>query len=152
MLAISLTGLLSGAGPAAGGWFPTGCGDDNWPQWRGPLATGVAPHGDPPLRWNEADGTNIRWKTEIPGRGHSTPVVWGDRIFLTTAIPLAMPCRRAPARRPAITTTFRSPIATDSWPWRSAAPAARSSGSKRCARRCRTSKGTTPPAWRRTRR
>ena len=60
---------------------------DNWPQWRGPLATGVAPNGDPPLLWNEVDGTNIRWKTEIPGRGHSTPIVWGDSVFLTTAIP-----------------------------------------------------------------
>jgi outer membrane protein assembly factor BamB len=61
---------------------------ENWPAWRGPLATGVAPAGDPPLTWDEADGTNIRWKTPIPGRGHSTPIVWGDRIFLTTAIPI----------------------------------------------------------------
>jgi hypothetical protein len=52
----------------------------NWPQWRGPLATGAALHGNPPLVWNEADGTGIRWKTEIPGRGHSTPIVWDDRI------------------------------------------------------------------------
>lgn len=59
---------------------------DNWPQWRGPLATGTAPHGNPPLVWNEADGTSIRWKTEIPGLGHSTPIVWDDCIFLTTAI------------------------------------------------------------------
>jgi outer membrane protein assembly factor BamB len=58
----------------------------NWPAWRGPLATGVAPTADPPLAWNEADGTNIRWKTEIPGRGHSTPIIWNNRIFLTTAI------------------------------------------------------------------
>jgi outer membrane protein assembly factor BamB len=59
---------------------------DNWPQWRGPLATGAAPLGNPPLVWNEADGTGIRWKTAIPGLGHSTPIVWDDRIFLTTAI------------------------------------------------------------------
>jgi outer membrane protein assembly factor BamB len=57
----------------------------NWGQWRGPLATGVGPQADPPLLWNEADGTNVRWKTAIPGRGHSTPIVWNDRIFLTTA-------------------------------------------------------------------
>ncbi len=56
-----------------------------WAQWRGPLSTGVAPHGDPPIEW--AEGKNVRWKVAIPGRGHSTPVVWGDRIFLTTAIP-----------------------------------------------------------------
>jgi outer membrane protein assembly factor BamB len=58
----------------------------NWGQWRGPLATGVGPQADPPLLWNEADGTNVRWKTAIPGRGHSTPIVWNDSIFLTTAI------------------------------------------------------------------
>lgn len=56
-----------------------------WPQWRGPLATGVAPHAQPPIDWSEKK--NIRWKTELPGKGHSTPVIWGDRIFLTTAIP-----------------------------------------------------------------
>lgn len=60
---------------------------DNWPQWRGPLATGAAPRGNPPLIWSEADGTNIRWKAAVPGRGHSTPIVWDNHIFLTTAIP-----------------------------------------------------------------
>ena len=63
----------------------------NWPQWRGPLGTGVAPHADPPLRWSESDGKNIRWKTAVPGRGHSTPIVWGDRVFLTTAVPYGDP-------------------------------------------------------------
>jgi outer membrane protein assembly factor BamB len=58
---------------------------DQWPQWRGPLATGVAPHGDPPTTWSEHD--NVRWVLEIPGTGQSTPIVWGDRIFLTTAVP-----------------------------------------------------------------
>ncbi|MBP87591.1 MAG: hypothetical protein CMJ64_12845 [Planctomycetaceae bacterium] len=67
--------------------YGVGHAADNWPQWRGPLATGEAPDADPPVAWNEEEGTGIRWKTEIPGRGHSTPVVWGDRIFLTTAIP-----------------------------------------------------------------
>ncbi|MCI0358517.1 MAG: PQQ-like beta-propeller repeat protein [Planctomycetaceae bacterium] len=71
----------------------------NWPAWRGPLATGVAPEGDPPLVWDEADGTNIRWKTPLPGRGHSTPIVWGERIFLTAAIPFgpALPARPSTA-------------------------------------------------------
>ena len=59
--------------------------EEQWGQWRGPLSTGVAPHGNPPIRWDEA--TNIRWKVEIPGQGQSTPIVWGDRIFLTTAVP-----------------------------------------------------------------
>lgn len=57
----------------------------SWPQWRGPLANGVAPHADPPVEWDEQ--TNIRWKVEIPGAGHATPIVWGDRIFLQTAVP-----------------------------------------------------------------
>ena len=52
---------------------------DQWPQWRGPLNTGVAPHGDPPVEWGEGD--NVRWKTKLPGLGHSTPIFWGDTIF-----------------------------------------------------------------------
>ncbi len=59
--------------------------DRFWPQWRGPRGTGVAPHGDPPLTWSET--TNIRWKVEIPGRGSASPIVWGDRVFVLTAIP-----------------------------------------------------------------
>jgi outer membrane protein assembly factor BamB len=58
-----------------------------WPQWRGPLGTGAAPAADPPTRWSE--GENLRWKVSIPGRGHASPVVWGDRIYLTTAVPTA---------------------------------------------------------------
>jgi outer membrane protein assembly factor BamB len=56
----------------------------NWPQWRGPMATGVAPYGDPPLEWSESK--NIRWKVEIPGMGHATPIVWGEMIFVLGAI------------------------------------------------------------------
>ena len=56
-----------------------------WPQWRGPLGNGTAPRGDPPVHWSE--GENVRWKTELPGLGHSTPIVWGDTIFLTAAVP-----------------------------------------------------------------
>jgi hypothetical protein len=56
-----------------------------WPQWRGPLATGVAPNANPPLEWSEEK--NIRWKIEIPGKGSSSPIVWGDRVYVTTAIP-----------------------------------------------------------------
>ena len=59
--------------------------DDFWPQWRGPRATGVAPRGDPPVEWGE--NHNVRWKTAIPGRGLSTPIVWGELVFVTTAIP-----------------------------------------------------------------
>ena len=55
-----------------------------WPRWRGPEATGVAPYGDPPVEWDE--NKNVRWKIEIPGKGHASPIVWGDKIFVTTAI------------------------------------------------------------------
>jgi len=61
----------------------------DWPAWRGPLATGEAPGADPPVHWSE--GQNVRWKLELPGRGHSSPVVWGDHVFLTTAIPVGEP-------------------------------------------------------------
>ena len=57
---------------------------DSWAQWRGPTGTGVGHTADPPLHWDET--RNIRWKTAIPGLGHSTPVLWGDRLFLTTAL------------------------------------------------------------------
>ncbi|REK09914.1 MAG: hypothetical protein DWQ37_17570 [Planctomycetota bacterium] len=57
---------------------------ENWPRWRGPLATGVAPLGNPPTHWDE--DTNIKWKIKLPGDSTATPVVWGEKIFLTTAI------------------------------------------------------------------
>ena len=57
---------------------------NQWHQWRGPDATGVAPHATPPTEWNE--NKNIRWKTEIPGRGHASPIIWENTIFVTTAI------------------------------------------------------------------
>lgn len=63
---------------------PGGDYDRQWPQWRGPRADGVALHGSPPVKWSEE--SNIRWKVPIPGRGLSTPIIWGDRIFLVTAV------------------------------------------------------------------
>ena len=57
----------------------------NWAEWRGPLRTGVAPLADPPVEWNE--NKNIRWKAKLPGLGHSSPIVWQNSVFLTTAIP-----------------------------------------------------------------
>jgi outer membrane protein assembly factor BamB len=56
----------------------------NWPRWRGPCNSGVAPEGDPPVEWSE--NTNIAWKREIPGRGHSTPIIWGDQLILLSAV------------------------------------------------------------------
>jgi outer membrane protein assembly factor BamB len=54
-----------------------------WGQWRGALANGVALKAKPPLEWSETK--NIRWKTKLPGLGHSSPVVWGNLVFVTTA-------------------------------------------------------------------
>lgn len=56
----------------------------DWPAWRGPLGTGVAPASDPPSEWSESK--NVRWKVEVPGRGHASPIVWKDRVYLLTAI------------------------------------------------------------------
>ncbi len=57
---------------------------DNWPQFRGPAASGVSSHSGLPDSWSAAEG--VAWKTEIPGRGWSSPIVWGERIFITTTI------------------------------------------------------------------
>jgi len=56
-----------------------------WPQWRGPHATGVSKFANPPSEWSETK--NIRWKVEIPGRGSSSPVIWGDRLYVLSAVP-----------------------------------------------------------------
>ena len=59
---------------------------DGWPRWRGPFDNGVA-RGDAPVEFS--DTKNVAWKVKIAGRGFSSPVMWGDRIYVTTAIPLA---------------------------------------------------------------
>jgi len=56
----------------------------NWTKWRGPNLTGVAPTGNPPIEWSESN--NIKWKSEIPGIGHATPIIWENQIILSTAI------------------------------------------------------------------
>jgi outer membrane protein assembly factor BamB len=56
----------------------------NWPQWRGPDGSGVSTEKNLPSEWSPTK--NIKWKTPIEGRSHSSPIVWGNRIFLTTAI------------------------------------------------------------------
>jgi outer membrane protein assembly factor BamB len=58
--------------------------DGDWAYWRGPNADGMAV-GDAPIRWSDTQG--VRWKATVPGFGHSSPVVWGDRLFLTSAVP-----------------------------------------------------------------
>src|SRR6476646_10852937 len=56
----------------------------NWPQWRGPEGTGVSVESGWPLKWGEKQ--NVRWRVALPDRGNSTPVVWGDRVFVTQAL------------------------------------------------------------------
>src|ERR1019366_329550 len=59
-------------------------GPDDWPFWRGPNRNGVAEAKQkPPLKWSDKE--NIAWKTPIPGRGHGSPIVVGDQVFLATA-------------------------------------------------------------------
>lgn len=58
----------------------------NWPSFRGPHASGVADGQRPPTHWDVEKGSPRLWKTPIPGLGHSCPVVWGDRVFVTTAV------------------------------------------------------------------
>ncbi len=74
ILLLTLATLIAGAGSVAA---------DNWPAWRGPEGTGVSREKDLPLRWNT--NTNVRWRVPLPDRGNSTPIVWGQKVFLTQA-------------------------------------------------------------------
>src|SRR5690349_22521717 len=60
--------------------------DSNWPQFRGAGASGIG-SGATPVHWDGEKGDHVLWRTEIPGLGHSSPVIWGDRIFITSAVP-----------------------------------------------------------------
>ena len=67
---------------------PFAVADDNWPGFRGTRGLGIG-SGAPPTEWDLEAGVNIAWRRPIKGLGHSCPVVWGDRVFLTTAVPLS---------------------------------------------------------------
>jgi outer membrane protein assembly factor BamB len=60
-----------------------GEGENYWPGWRGPTGQGLAKGGGYPDQWSDTE--NVLWRVEVPGSGNSSPIVWGDRIFLTTA-------------------------------------------------------------------
>ena len=62
-----------------------GPADKFWPSWRGPSNAGVSTTAQPPTEWSETK--NLRWKIEVPGRGAGTPIVWGERVYISTAIP-----------------------------------------------------------------
>ncbi|RIK73229.1 MAG: hypothetical protein DCC68_25255 [Planctomycetota bacterium] len=64
----------------------------NWPQWRGPLATGEAPKADPPVQWSETK--NVKWKVKLPGHGSSTPVIWESLVLIHAAIPVEPPAEK----------------------------------------------------------
>ncbi len=64
---------------------PFAVAEDHWSQWRGPNANGTSLTADPPVTWS-AD-KNVKWKTELPGQGSSTPVIWQQKLFVLTAIP-----------------------------------------------------------------
>src|SRR5688572_9924525 len=71
----------------------------NWPQWRGQLMNGVAPDSNPPVSWSETN--NVKWKVKVPGKGTSTPIIWGDQIFLQTAIATGKKVETPAAAEPA---------------------------------------------------
>lgn len=60
--------------------------ETNWPSFRGVRASGIADGYAAPTRWNVEANQNLRWKTPLPGLGHSSPVIWGDRIYVTSAV------------------------------------------------------------------
>jgi outer membrane protein assembly factor BamB len=76
-LAAATALLLAGVAPSV-------LSAGNWPQWRGPASQGVSQERGLPTAWSATE--HVSWKTPIPGRGHSSPVVWGSRVFLTSAI------------------------------------------------------------------
>lgn len=76
-LLVALSGFMLPGGVLA---------DSNWPQFRGRSAAGVSDGPPTPTTWNVEKGENVRWKTSLPGLAHSSPVIWGDRLFVTTAV------------------------------------------------------------------
>ncbi len=74
---LGLSALAENAAPPA---------DQGWMQWRGPLANGVSATANPPVVWSEQK--NVRWKIPLPGKAHSSPIVVGERVYLTAAVPV----------------------------------------------------------------
>ena len=80
ILSLAAAFILLSACPNARSATPA----ENWGQWRGPEHNGVSRTANPPIEWSESK--NVQWKTAIPGAGNSTPIVWGDKVFVLTAI------------------------------------------------------------------
>src|SRR5260370_2280097 len=66
--------------------FVVAAAAQNWPSFRGPSASGVSDRQHLPVSWSVSQGTGVRWKTPISGLAHSSPIVWEDRVFVTTAV------------------------------------------------------------------
>jgi len=75
----------------------------NWPHWRGPNRDGTAFEANPPLEWSETE--NVKWKVKIPGEGSATPIVWGNRVFTTSAVPTDKIAENPPEPHPEDRTT-----------------------------------------------
>ena len=89
--------IVAGLILARGGLSAAAEAEDQWGYWRGPWATGVAPRSDAPLAWSATE--KIKWRLDVPGLGFSTPIVWEDKIFLTSAVPV-FPAGVEPTPRP----------------------------------------------------
>ena len=87
MRSILLAGSLLLLSPAAA--------QDAWPQFRGPDSAGISDAAGLPESWSRT--ANVAWKVPVPGRGWSSPIVWGSRIFLTTAVSEGQEEERKPA-------------------------------------------------------
>lgn len=81
---------------------------NSWPQWRGPTANGVAPAGNPPVEWSET--RNIAWKVALPGKGHSTPIIWGNQIFIQAAVETEKAAAAAPGNAAPEQRIMRMPV------------------------------------------
>ena len=64
--------------------FIPGTRGENWPGWRGPRGDGISSEKGIPVQWDLSK--NVKWKADVPGVGHSSPIVWGNRVFVTTAV------------------------------------------------------------------
>ena len=71
--------------------------EDRWTRWRGPRMDGIARDSNPPMEWNESK--NVKWNVAVPGHGSSTPIIWGDLLYVLTAIPTDGSVPPLPAHR-----------------------------------------------------
>ena len=85
----------------------------NWPHWRGPDANGFVATGNPPITWDAK--TNVKWKANVPGKGSSTPVVWGNKVFVLTAVDTGRKADAADIPKPLAGKFIKKTGAPDTW-------------------------------------